>query len=318
MGAPKLKYANGSKSSISKLTRATKVCWLAVAAYRLLLTPIQARGFQSWRRITFATTTSYTNPPEAGASTIVTRGVAASVSRDAVFNTNELLELILRHLSMEDLLTARHVNQHWNLLIIRSPRLKQILFLRQSRKYRFWVFDLRTEAIREYQLGDHKRFGPAWNNRQNVALPSIINPLLIKQNGPGIKGSLAYRAKYCESMTLRASPDLKNQDSLIYEMYLCLPAPREVEFKIYYHKRKPQGRGRVKYYGDDWIRGKVSNKCGVTLGDVIEKFLSAVEKHAVNEKVEDYVICEKSSVFWLFGHIFPTEGEWTAVKARST
>ena len=248
---------------------------------------------------------------------MVTRGVAASISREAVFNTNELLELFLRHLSMEDLLTARHVNQHWNLLIVRSPRLKQILFRRQAPRYRFWVFDLRTEALREYQPGDHRRFGLAWTERQNVALPSIINPLILKKNGPGIKGSLAYRAKYCESMTLKASPDLKNVNSLIYEMFLCLPAPKEVEFKIYYHKRKPVGSGKRKFYGDDYVRGRVCNKYGVTLGDIIDKFLSAAGRYALNESPQDYVICEKSSVLWLFGHIFPTDEEWDAVKMQT-
>jgi hypothetical protein len=249
---------------------------------------------------------------------MVTRGIATSASRDGVFNTNELLELVLLHLSIEDLLTARHVNQHWNLLIVRTPRLKRKLFISQAPRYRFWVFNLRNEVLREYKAGDHRRFGPAWTDSQNVALPSVINPLLLKQNGPGIKGSLAHRAKYCESMTLKAAPDLKNQDSLIYEMYLCLPAPREVEFKLYYHKRKPKGKGKSKYYGDDCIRGRVSNKYGVTLGDIIEKFLSTAGKCAVNEKVGDYVICERSSVLWLFGHIFPTEEEWDAVKMQTT
>ena len=224
----------------------------------------------------------------------------------------------MRHLSIEDLLTARHVNQHWNLLIVRSPRLKQVLFLRQAPRYRFWVFDTQTKALHEYRAKDNVRFGEAWTNRQNVALPSIVNPLVLKKNGPGIKGSLAHRAKYCESMTLKASPDLKNKDSLIYEMFVCVPAPREVEFKFYYHKKKPRGKGKSKYYGDDYIRGIVSNKCGVTLGDIIEKFLNTAGKLALNESAEDYVICESSSVLWLFGHIFPTEEEWEAVKMQTT
>jgi hypothetical protein len=100
-------------------------------------------------------------------------------------------------------------------------------------------------------------------------------------------------------------------------MFLCLPAPREVEFKIFYHRRKPVGNAKRKYYGDDHVRGTVSNKRGVTLGDLLEKFMESVEKRAVNDTLEEYVICEKSSVLWLFGHIFPTEEEWLDVKARS-
>jgi hypothetical protein len=218
---------------------------------------------------------------------------------------------------MEDLLTARHVNQHFNLLIVRSPRLKQVLFFRQAPRYRFWVFDVRTEALREYRGGDHKQFGQAWTNRQNVALPSIANPILLKQNGPGVKGSLEHRAKYCETMTLKAAPDLKNKNSLIHEMFLCLPAPREVEFKIFYHRRKPAGNAKRKYYGDDHVRGRVSNQCGVRFGDLLKKFMESVEKRAVNESVEEYVICEKSSALWMYGHIFPTEKEWVDVKTQS-
>lgn len=250
----------------------------------------------------------------------MTRGLAASAARDAVFNTNELLETICQELSIEDLLTARHVNHHWNLLITRSSRLQRCLFRMQGPRYHFWVFDTLTEVLREYQLGYDKRFGEAWVARQNVALPSTVNPLLFKANGPGIKGSLVHRAKYCESMSFKTTPNLKLTDSWMNNMFLCLPAPRDVEFCIFYHRSKP--KGRAKFYGDGCIRGKVENIYGVTLGDVLDEFLQearikAAKRLGPRELAEDYVINAESSVLWMAGHVFPTQEEFEQVKENS-
>ena len=315
-GLRRLTYANGSKSYVSRKPRSTKVYQALLIDTRTTVDLSQARGFQSCRSVTFATVTSYTNPPETGNSAIITRGVSTSMSRNAVFNTNELLELILLHLTIEDVLTVRHVDHHWNLLIVRSSRLKRHLFLRQKPSYGFFVFDRETEILRAFHGGDILRFGSAWADRQNVALPSIINPVIFKQNTAVSKGSLARRAKFCESMYLRASPNLKNMDSIMQEMFLSLPAPREVEFKIYYFRGKFKGRGI--YRARDWVRGRVANKYGVTLGDVIDKFLVAVDRRAVNESPLEYVVCAKASVVWMMGHIFPTAGEWEEVSKLST
>jgi hypothetical protein len=287
-----------------------------------VLTPGQASSFRSWHDINFSTITSTINLPEADCSFIVTRGVAASIARDAVFNTNELLETILQDLSIEDLLTARHINQYWRLLIDQSPRLQRSLFLLQERQYHLWVFDRLTQALREYKIGDSERYGLAWTQRQNIAIPSIINPFLFKQNGTGIKGTLTHRAKFCESMTLKAPPSLKKPNSLINKMFLSLPAPRNVEYCFYYHRSKPRGRG--KFYGDGCIRGTVENPCGVTLGEVLEAFLQVAKPKVaqrlgvVEDVVEDYVICKNSSVVWLSGQVFPTKGEFEEIKADST
>lgn len=233
-----------------------------------------------------------------------------------MFNTNELLELLVLHLPIEDILTARHIDQHWNLVIIRSPRIQRSLFRMQAPRYYFWTFDGLTEDLRQYKAGDDKRFGQSWAERQNIALPSIINPIFFKDNGLGVKGSLIHRTKYCESMYFKASPDLENTDSLVHEMFLCLPAPREVEFKIHYHKKKPRGKG--KFFGDDFVRGRVVNKYGVTLADVLERFLQAAEKHSIMESPKDYVICTLSSTLWMYGHVFPTAQEFVEVKKVST
>ena len=239
-----------------------------------------------------------------------------------MFNTNELLEIILQHLPIEDLLTARHINQHWNLLITRSPRLQRSLFLKQERQYHFWVFDTLTETLREYKAGDNKRFGLTWTERQNIAIPSIINPFLFKENGPGIKGTLIHRAKYCESIKFKASPSLKNPDSLINEMFLSLPAPRCVEYCFFYHRTKPRGRGKLR--GDGCIRGRVENRYGVKLGDVLKEFTQAAKRKAAlrlgleKDSVEDYVICKETSLLWLSGQVFATKGEYEEIKASSS
>ena len=116
-------------------------------------------------------------------------------------------------------------------------------------------------------------------------------------------------------MTLKASPDLRNEVSIFHDMHLALPSPREVEFQIFYHRKKPKGRGR--FFGDGCVRGKIANKYGVTLGDVIDAFLGVVKKRAGNEEALDYVICERSSVIWMMGLMFPTEEEVQVVKAIS-
>ena len=116
-------------------------------------------------------------------------------------------------------------------------------------------------------------------------------------------------------MTLKAAPDLMNDVSIFHAMHLALPAPREVEFRIFYHQEKPKGRG--KFFGDDCVRGKVANQYGVTLGDVLDAFLALAKERAVNEEPLDYVICEKSSVIWMMGLLFPTEREVEVVKALS-
>ena len=63
---------------------------------------------------------------------------AASASANQVFDTYELLENILLHLAIRDLLLSRRVSQQWQSLIKQSSRLQQALFLQAGPSLVCW------------------------------------------------------------------------------------------------------------------------------------------------------------------------------------
>jgi hypothetical protein len=56
-------------------------------------------------------------------------GASPDTAAIAVFNISELLESILSHLSMEDLLVSSRVNKAFNRLVAASPTLQRKMFL---------------------------------------------------------------------------------------------------------------------------------------------------------------------------------------------
>ena len=247
---------------------------------------------------------------------MLTRGVTTSFSRNAVFNTHELLENILFHLdSVEGLLTTRHINHHWNAVILTSPRLQSKMWLRPAPKHGFWVLDTRSAILRKYKVGDKERFGDEWAERQNIMIPAKVNPLLFRENTLEEKGCLEQRARVCESIRLKAAPDLSNLNSIYHKMLVAIPPPKVVEFEFWFNhdKKKKTVRGKGKGCGDWYVRAKVKNKAGVTFGDVVRKFLAK----AAEEGSAPAEICVKGSAVWMLGVIHPTEEEVETVERLS-
>jgi hypothetical protein len=144
-----------------------------------------------------------------------------------VFNTQELLENILFHLPIADILTVRGVNKHWNALIVTSPKLQHQLCIATKPCKFFWACELKTARMERFLHQDWPSLSRTWRRGHNVLTPSTVNGYFFEdRKSAAEKGSLMHRAVYCESFRFRAQPDLrlameKGSDGVVEKMFVC-------------------------------------------------------------------------------------------------
>lgn len=164
-----------------------------------------------------------------------------------VFATCELLEHILLHLSIEDVITARGVNNYWKDTISTSPSLQVKLFLTADPATIHHLHESSVERDEPSKdaLRDKKKFKPA---RLNDTLFNKLDQL-----------------EHPSSFQLRREPDLRKVNSVYRNMLICQPPPSRVEFYFYYRERSDR-------LGMFRFSGVAKNKDGVRFGDLLRAF----------------------------------------------
>jgi hypothetical protein len=246
-----------------------------------------------------------------------TRGLTRSVARNAVLNTQELLELILTNLSIADLLTVRQVNSHFNTLINTSPKLQRKLFLAPIPVKHVWACNLKTAEIKPMLLTT-----PVTGQRRkdnNVFMPTTINPFIFKEKSDKEMGTFMSRAVYCEAFFFTARLDLRLLDerSLVGKMFVCNPPTDEVVLRFVYGDRVPAGSGmRVQYTRR--LRVKIERKEGVRVKDVVEGFVKYADS-AVGwgSSGEGWKLDLVQSFVWVKKMIFASEKEREMIEGGS-
>ena len=236
-----------------------------------------------------------------------TRGIKIGSTMNAVFNTIELLENILNHLSANDIIRARRVNRHWNGLILASPHLCRKLYLQPTSRRPSAVFDTKLKKFRKLQEGDDL------TSRQLIKT-GTINPVLFKHLPANRRPTLHHRYRVCETLILQARPDLKKEKSLLHHMYICMPPAEKVEFEFVFRQHKAKARDGTngdekgydfRYYGEDKrVRMRVSNAEGVKFKHVLDAFVSMVDCPG-----EELVVQVRGSRVWVPEIVFPSEEE---------
>ena len=84
---------------------------------------------------------------------MVTRGDAVSSARNAVFNTNELLEAIIMEIPSKTILTLRAVNKHFHEMVMSSPKIQRKLFLKPEEE-QTWASKNGEKVLKEAKDGE--------------------------------------------------------------------------------------------------------------------------------------------------------------------
>lgn len=259
---------------------------------------------------------------------MLTRSITTAMTRNVVLQTQELLEHILQHLPIEDLVTYRRVNKHFKNTIDFCPKLQTKMFLRVKCE-RLWVFDNATKLLQPYTPGDSERLGDKWVQRQSLMRPTVLNPLLFTTEEEARRPPLLHRARVCEGLRFIERPNLSRtkDDCIFHRMFVCQPPVPAIEFLIHFNPNKTSRRlsAEGKQYRDSALRAKLKNRQGVTFGDLIEAFRSQIRDHYPKSTlphssnfrvhVSDKKQSQMSRV-WLLGAIYVSDEEKAAVENK--
>lgn len=259
----------------------------------------------------------------AGHHSHMTRLTTMCASRNAVFGTTELLLKILRHLDPHSLLKVRRVNKYYNALILTDQVTQRILFLAPlatGDKVQ-WIMDRETRVIKRYQPGEEHARGPEWTKRQGAVKLAELNPVVFKRE-PGNIHSLDHRFALCETLLFTRRPDFyksREQDRLVFHMYLSQPPPKRVEVYFSYWHDKPYRSGQQEK--PEATRLTVENRDGVTVGDLAREFMAALKAKRISQlsmplgPLEDACLKLPKCYVWMKGVIFSDKEEIKAVEA---
>ncbi|KAF2210195.1 hypothetical protein CERZMDRAFT_99613 [Cercospora zeae-maydis SCOH1-5] len=255
---------------------------------------------------------------------MVTRGIAKSMTQNALFNTGELLEKIITCLPAQTLIRVRRVNRIWNHTILTLPETRRTLFLDTEPLSRdFWVYDRRNDILQPYMSPMLEVYGTAWRDRQSYCRPTVLNPLLFarekdfkthREKVPDLHD----RARTCESLRFVARPDLSKPlgSALHHEMFVTQPPVSSVEFVFYYHDRAL--RRQQIYSPLQAKRLRIHQTGGVRFRHVLEAFVAAAQGglRPAGYGLPDFTVrvkgtekTKKLATVWMLGAIFVSEQE---------
>lgn len=261
---------------------------------------------------------------------MTTRGITKLMTKNALFNTGELLEKIITHLPPEALVTLRGVNKTWNHIILTLPVTRRALFLEaEPVSHEFWVYDQRSRVLQPYEPSMLDVYGTAWRDRQSYCRPTELNPLLFSRDKDFNTGEekiapLHDRARTCESLRFIGRPDLNIPlgSSLHHDMFLTQPPVSTVEFVFHYQDRNLR---RQRIYAPLQVkRIRVRQPGGVRFRDLLQAFIDAANSglrpagygspdFAV--RVKGSPVTKKIAAVWMLGAIFVSEEEEKRIEA---
>lgn len=197
-----------------------------------------------------------------------TRGATRCSIWPAVFLTTELLENILRHLPMRDLLFVHRVCRKWRAVICESKQLQQALYLVPLEPLERWKYEKRPEAKVTRVPSDT----PA-RTQKDLGTPNIYqiatpNPLLYRDayhvNNHVKLAQPGYNLLKVKYLTARDSGEASRR-----RMLATQPAITSASLTFHFEQENPAER-RIRL-------ADVFNSTGITDGDVA--------KHASNSYI---------------------------------
>ncbi|GAB7363573.1 hypothetical protein MBLNU230_g4144t1 [Neophaeotheca triangularis] len=262
---------------------------------------------------------------------MVSRGKVKAATRDAVFKTVELLELILVNVDTADLVKCILVNKQWrDLAINKSPSLRRKLFLQAGNgdltagPNECWTYEPDRQSLRVEKPTDAAKISPEHLSRTVTLCPSILNPLIFKHlpardhlltpSNPDLSG-----LAYVFDTRFLARPDMGRfrqifprhrlhlgKGSMVYSMYLTQPAVRHaIAYLAYYPSRPAKNAPRPE---KKEVRVEVVNHDGVTLGDLLLRFLAKIGGIEDEGRAESVALRVALSRVWCMGAVF-VDGE---------
>ncbi|GIZ38549.1 hypothetical protein CKM354_000196500 [Cercospora kikuchii] len=262
--------------------------------------------------------------------TMITRATTKLMTKNALFNTGELLEKVITHLPAESLISVRRVNKTWNHIILTLPSTRRTLFLEaEPVSHEFWVYDQRSRVLQPYEPSMLDVYGTAWRDCQSYCRPTELNSLLFMRDkdlktGEEKIAPLQDRARTCESLRFIGRPNLNIPlgSSLHHDMFLTQPPVSTVEFVFHYQDRNLR---RQRIYAPLQVkRIRVRQPGGVRFRDLLQAFVDAATSglrptaygppdFAV--RVKGSPVTKKIAAVWMLGAIFVSKEEEKQIEA---
>lgn len=260
-------------------------------------------------------------------------------SRQAVLNTNELLEGILAFLPPKQLFADQRVCKQWRNVIASSPELQRKMFLRVNEVPRqTWGFKIEISRPDQKILSELRRFDNSlpslpWTPVTPVTLSPLLNIHYDDYGyGPGSTGTLkdwvAFDLPYSLIIGSRAS---------ILDTYICNPPCHEFQFYLEF-KFEPEiskhrclnvscvrfKTSRALKYGEALDRAMAISTNAVLGEDFryetadLRKYKNVTVKDIIDELQHEYrctAILSENCVLMLNNIMVPSEEQWAEVNA---
>ncbi|EME77373.1 uncharacterized protein MYCFIDRAFT_217061 [Pseudocercospora fijiensis CIRAD86] len=252
-----------------------------------------------------------------------TRAITTAAARNAVLHTRELLEAIIHHLPMSDVLNLRSVCSTWKYTIDDSVSLQRKLFLKAVHTGDLWVTDTHTSTMRpssSKQIREMSEQNPM-ESRYLVARPSQLNATFFARKPGHEKTPILHRAKYCERLSFTEQPDQIKHNTIWQSMFICQPAVNAVHIYLRYSGLLYNKILRFWYMDDQELRIEVVNEVeGIRYKDVVAAIHAAIEtKHPGRDAAEFEIRVSdehqrRASEVYMLGALFASGEEIKAVE----
>lgn len=215
----------------------------------------------------------------------ITQLMGLDAPRRAVFNTAELLEIILLFLPARSVYSACRVSQQWNALVETSIAIQRKLLIKPSTPKQAWQVIDRSWSVVPAETLPHLEFNKG-TKTPVVANPVIINPLLAASFEPLCLTCHAWPASWDAAKFTISDKTMKKMNlgrparsSLLSQ--ITDPPCQKVKMTRRWQSKKKVGPGGRKNTRTGYMHWTVQNfaEDGVTFGDLF---------HALQSRDPDY------------------------------
>ncbi|KXS98673.1 hypothetical protein AC578_10063 [Pseudocercospora eumusae] len=251
--------------------------------------------------------------------TMPTRAITTAVARNSVFNTRELLENIMHHLTVRDIVQLRRVCKDWQHAIESSPSLLRKIFGKRIPNRDIWVTDTLTHTMRPYSKRRIQEISELNNieRRYLLARPTYLNTAFFKRTPESAETPILQRAQYCERLSFISQPDQVKQNTIWQCMYVCQPPVSNAHIHLRYSERKYDKTSRCYHIVDHGLRIEVTNHMagGVRYEDILSAMYAAIETEHPGRDASEFEIRvmdeghRRGSEVYLLGALFASEKE---------
>lgn len=246
---------------------------------------------------------------------LVTECTPLDQKRQTAFSTKGVLENILKHVDLPDLLHAREVCKLWFHKIRKSAPLQDQLRFKTFDFVQPWLLDNGTGHLIVFSHGEEYRRSVVWYRRQGLCYPVKLNTMLLKRDPRSESGERNLRKRYNRAEAMRFVRPVTLCGCGIESchtnamMHITAPPTDSVVALINYKVKHINGSTTEHY-----ARSKIRIAGGITWKALVSKLYDVMPE--VDQKRADehrlYVNIEKSKI-WCVGVVFPNDAETAAV-----